>query len=246
MKIFNKTWFMLLMCIAFPPLGIYLIWKNKLFTKKPRVIITVISVLLLGFYLIPTGEESMKDVNDSLETEIDQEQSVENDTDETVTEVDNEQEVEADNSTEAIEEKTEIIKTDEAITTSNLEEMMKKIYPNEQIILKEFEDDDFAVLQMTEVPLFAPNKTTLRKITIAFLKGVNTKYENLAKDKYYINIEVPGTDEYGNDTFIHAATFTISKESIRKLNYENIQDNYQFDLLDTVCETVFFNPGVEE
>jgi len=256
MRIFKKTWFMLLMCIVFPPLGIFLIWKNKLFAKKPRIILTVVSVILLALYYIPTGDEALVEEADEPETKVEQQaqENINEDISATeekievdpIVESKGESENVSDNNSNDIEENNEIKKTDEEITTSNLEVMMKKIYPNEQIILGEFAEDDFVVLQMTEAPFFTPDKTALRKIAIGFLKGFNTKYENISKEKYYINIEVPGVDKYGNDTFVQAVTYTISKESIRKLNYKNIQNNYQFDLLDNVCDSVVYIRGIED
>jgi len=207
------------MCIVFPPLGIFLIWKNKLFTKKPRIILTVVSVILLALYYIPTGDETLVKEADESETKVEQQAQEKNSEDIDVTEekIEVDPIVESDDESNDIEENNEIKKTDGEITTSNLEVMMKKIYPNEQIILGEFAEDDFVVLQMTEVPFFAPDKTALRKIAIGFLKGFNTKYENISKEKYYINIEVPGIDEYGNDTFIQAVTYTISKKVLENL-----------------------------
>lgn len=43
---YQKTWFILLMLLIFPPVGIFLLWKFGSFGKPARIALTVISVLI--------------------------------------------------------------------------------------------------------------------------------------------------------------------------------------------------------
>lgn len=56
----EKTWFLILMLVLFPPLGIYLIWHYKRFNGGKRVLATVLGVayflfIWLGFIGVNTG-----------------------------------------------------------------------------------------------------------------------------------------------------------------------------------------------
>jgi len=51
-KFYNKDWFIWLTLIFIPPLGIFLMWKNKKFNTSGRVVASVFSALL---FLVPFG-----------------------------------------------------------------------------------------------------------------------------------------------------------------------------------------------
>lgn len=43
---YQKSWFILLMLLIFPPIGIFLVWKFSSFGKPARIVLTVISVFI--------------------------------------------------------------------------------------------------------------------------------------------------------------------------------------------------------
>ena len=45
-RFWNKTWFAWLMLFVFWPIGIFLLWKNQLYGKLPRIVITVLFCLI--------------------------------------------------------------------------------------------------------------------------------------------------------------------------------------------------------
>lgn len=50
-KITNKKWFIITVLLLVPPMGLYFMWKNKIFSKLTRIIITVIAAL---FFVVIT------------------------------------------------------------------------------------------------------------------------------------------------------------------------------------------------
>lgn len=46
-KITNKKWFIITILLLVPPMGLYFMWKNKIFSKLTRIIITIIVALFL-------------------------------------------------------------------------------------------------------------------------------------------------------------------------------------------------------
>ena len=44
-KFYQTTWFSILMIFIFAPVGIFFMWKNKIFKKSVRVIVTIIALL---------------------------------------------------------------------------------------------------------------------------------------------------------------------------------------------------------
>lgn len=56
-KWYNKKWFTIATLIFFFPLGLYLMWKNKHFSKKTRVIISIAYVLMAVYSFLESGSE---------------------------------------------------------------------------------------------------------------------------------------------------------------------------------------------
>lgn len=52
MKIYEKNWFIALMFIGLPPIGIFLIWKYKKLNKFLRILLTVVFSIVTLFYVI--------------------------------------------------------------------------------------------------------------------------------------------------------------------------------------------------
>lgn len=266
-ELFKKKWFVTLLCFLFWPLGIFFLWKNKFYKKKIRIILTTFSLLFLIFLSIPgneaieeekkaaeiesqqtiTNNEKEKQVDNEAKKSDNQDEEISNNDENHKTEFENKEEKNQEKDTETkeksedeLEENNKIEITEDKMTTKTLTTMMEKIYTTKQIVLDEFAEEDFVVLKITETPAFGISKTRLRKIALTFLKNINYKYKKLHQDKYYINIKVPGIDEYGNDTYVQVVTYTITKESIRKLNYENIFNRGQYKLLDGACKNTVY------
>ena len=64
-KFHQTTWFSILMIFIFAPVGIFLMWKNKILKKPARVIVTIIAVFiaLLQFEVIFGGDETTNTVS---------------------------------------------------------------------------------------------------------------------------------------------------------------------------------------
>lgn len=50
-KITNRKWFIIVILLLVPPIGLYFMWKNKIFSKLTRIIITIIVAL---FFVVVT------------------------------------------------------------------------------------------------------------------------------------------------------------------------------------------------
>lgn len=49
----NRTWFIVLLLIVFPPIGLILLWKYSKFSLNGKIIATIISCTLFILYIIP-------------------------------------------------------------------------------------------------------------------------------------------------------------------------------------------------
>lgn len=47
-KFYQKIWIVLLFLITFPPIGIILLWTNKRFSKKLRIILTLFYLFIFA------------------------------------------------------------------------------------------------------------------------------------------------------------------------------------------------------
>lgn len=57
-KFYQKTWFIWLMLIFFFPVGVFLLWKFSTYSKKARIIISVIFAFLFIFQLTNHSDKS--------------------------------------------------------------------------------------------------------------------------------------------------------------------------------------------
>jgi len=63
-KFYNKKWFTILILILFTPVGIILMWKNNQWTKKTRIILSIIFgvyFIIMFIYSQPTEEEKAEE-----------------------------------------------------------------------------------------------------------------------------------------------------------------------------------------
>ena len=56
-RFYNKSWFMWIMLIIFAPLGVYLLWKNKRYTKTARLILTLVFSSIFLFAVVPSKDK---------------------------------------------------------------------------------------------------------------------------------------------------------------------------------------------
>ena len=77
-KIYQKTWFIILLLIIFWPVGLFLMWKYADWKKAVKIVITVLVAVCMIFAFIPstnndtssdTSYETSEDTSDELETE---------------------------------------------------------------------------------------------------------------------------------------------------------------------------------
>ncbi len=57
-RFYNKSWFMWAMLILFAPLGAYLLWKNKRYTRTARLILTFVFSSIFLFAIIPSNNKN--------------------------------------------------------------------------------------------------------------------------------------------------------------------------------------------
>lgn len=95
-KIYKRTWFIILMLIFVCPVGIFLMWKYKDWSKTVKIIVAIASVIFMIIALANGNTESTKDVPDD-KPKAQQEQTVNKDL---------KTEAEDESSEEAAEEKT--------------------------------------------------------------------------------------------------------------------------------------------
>ena len=88
MKIYEKTWFIILMLLVFFPVGLFLMWRYSEWNKVVKVIITVLCALALVLYMFGGSSDDKKKTEDKPKaqqeqevdkTEPEQEQKVEED-----------------------------------------------------------------------------------------------------------------------------------------------------------------------
>ena len=58
-KVFERTWFIVIMCICVPPIGIFLLWISK----RPRntVVRVILTIFLVFYFMIGFGDLSSSD-----------------------------------------------------------------------------------------------------------------------------------------------------------------------------------------
>lgn len=61
MKFYQKSWFIWLMLIFLPPVGIILLWTQKKYNPVPRVILSIV-FLIFFIVMLPKGEPSEQQV----------------------------------------------------------------------------------------------------------------------------------------------------------------------------------------
>ena len=57
-KFYNSTWFIILALILFPPLGIFLMWRNKRFNTFARIGLTVVFSIYMLAMITPSSKAS--------------------------------------------------------------------------------------------------------------------------------------------------------------------------------------------
>lgn len=123
MKFYERTWFVIIMLIFFFPLGLFLMWKFKDWTKGVKWIVTVVVVLvaIFGFATDENdGEEKKQETNTTTDSKEDSKDSKED-------KKDNAEKYNSKNDTKTKEEKqkSEIKKDDKPLTDK--EKLDKKL-----------------------------------------------------------------------------------------------------------------------
>ena len=57
-KWYQKDWGIILLCVLFFPVGLYLVWKKSEWSKRNKIIATVCVILLIGFSQTQTSPSS--------------------------------------------------------------------------------------------------------------------------------------------------------------------------------------------
>lgn len=69
-KFYEKTWFIVLILILFFPIGLVLVWTNKHWTQKGKIIATVIVAVILLFGLLGGGESDTTTTSTTVDTTV--------------------------------------------------------------------------------------------------------------------------------------------------------------------------------
>lgn len=62
-KFYDKTWFMWVMMLTITPIGIYLLWKHKRYSKNARVALSIFFAIIFLFAVKDVNKNNMKDTN---------------------------------------------------------------------------------------------------------------------------------------------------------------------------------------
>lgn len=217
-NIFGATWFTVLMLIFFFPVGLFLIFKYKKFNKISRGIITGVCALIV---LVATFGSSNSEPNNNLV-----------DTNINITEA-----VTTDLEAEAIKtEKTtkELIEDAIPTTIKNLEKVN---------YVETVEDSQPAVfiLNMND----NLSKNFMLKGAYLNAKDIIQSVYDVAGDKissYQFIFNFPLVDVYGNEENGKVLSFDISKETVEKINWDNITT----DNLISLSENIFMHPDLKQ
>lgn len=68
MKFYQKTWFIILILFLFPPIGIYLLWKEHKFNNSARIAVTVLFVIYTVFIIFSFSTNSENNTSNISQT----------------------------------------------------------------------------------------------------------------------------------------------------------------------------------
>lgn len=73
----SRNWFVIMMLFMFFPVGLYLMWSKKKWTKNVRIVVTVIVAIAVLVNIGTSPDSSTKDSEKKADTEVEEEQAVE-------------------------------------------------------------------------------------------------------------------------------------------------------------------------
>lgn len=203
-KFYEKNLFVILALIMFFPAGLYLMFKNKNFTKPVRGVITFIfaALLVIGM-LAPNANKSAENKAEAIQT-------------------DKEVEEVATESSEPL--------TVEEIVKSIANDLVLEINSNDNLVVK------------MEFPSGFSNSMS---VTNAYLKAKDIierlLENNYTFESYQFWFTADLTDQYGNTDNSKVLSFEYDRETVEKINFENItNDNFK-----SLAKDVYMHPVVK-
>ena len=215
-NVFEATWFTVFMLIFFFPAGLFLMFKYKKFNKKARGIITGGCALIV---LVATFGPSTVEPNDNLTaTNITTTEAATTDLEE--------EEIETEKTTK------EIIEDAIPTTIKNLEKInyVEMVGDSQPVVF---------ILKMSD----NLSKNFMLKGAYMDAKDIIQAVHKVVGDKitsYQFVFNFPLVDVYGNEEDGKVLSFDMSKETVEKINWDNITT----DNLMTLSENVFIHPDL--
>lgn len=215
MKFYERTWFVIIMLIFFFPLGLFLMWKFKDWTKGVKWIVTVIVVLvaIIGFATDENdGEEKKQETNTSTDSKEHNKDS-------------------KDDKKEKA-EKTESKENNEDKKSSEKEK-------NEDITHKK--QDGYDVYERDGGMPFSEN-SSVKHFSMEMSNKLKKDYKNIDKGAVFKDV-MEFEDKKGNESKMVAVVVYISKDSIDEINFENWPKNPEslYDVADGVVFHAYIN-----
>lgn len=217
-NVFEATWFTVLMLIFFFPVGLFLMFKYKKFNKVSRGVITGVCTLIV---LVATFGSSNSEPNNNL---VDSNVTT---TEIVTTDLEEEETIQTEKTTK------ELIEDAIPTTIKNLEKInyVEMVGESQPVVF---------ILKMND----NLSKNFMLKGAYLNAKDIIQSVYAIAGDKitsYQFLFNFPLVDAYGNEEDGKVLSFDISKETVEKINWDNITT----DNLISLSENVFMHPDLK-
>lgn len=215
-NLLKATWFTVFMLIFFFPIGLFLMFKYKKFNKVSRGVITGVCAFIV---LVPIFNSSNTKSNSSI------------------------------NSNTATPEMTTDLNKDTIQTEKTTKELIEDAIPTtiknlEKINYVEMIDDSQPVVFILKMNDNL-SKNFMLKGAYLNAKDIIKSVYTVAGDKitsYQFVFNFPLVDMYGNEEDGKVLSFDMSKETVEKINWDNITT----DNLIALSENVFMHPDLKQ
>lgn len=238
---YQKTWFILLMLLIFPPVGIFLLWKFGSFGKPARIALTVISVLIFFVNFVGGSNDVAEESTSPAPTETVAEETTEPEepaepelTPEEQAELEAEQAAaaeakakeEADAKAKAEEEKKkkEANKPENIIVTSSDADALSKAIPSVfSNISSSRVEGDVLVLSFKQETFWSENSLaeSFARDSVKILETISEN-ENFSTFAFERDAEL--VDGYGNERDETVLEISYNRSTIDKINFDNFKD----------------------
>lgn len=228
-KFYKKDWFMWLMLVLMPPVGIIMLWVKGKFNKKTRQILTAIFSV---WFIILSISSYQQNKEEKAEQAIKQ------------------AEYEDEKVQKEIEEKEAAKKK---VKEEKKEEERKANRTTSEAVEEDSDNVDEASMNEGELTLrFKPgtmwSENSLMRVVRDMFKEVKIGFEDEEVDSVVAMIEVEMVDEKGNEEIKPVITYRYTRDDFEELNYDKFLEMSaveEWRILNE-AESYFIHPGIRK